>query len=93
MIFKRFLSAFCALAICAGMADAKPVDCKSASGILDPLGYKLELNIVCNADGYYADTSPSMRRRISPSAAHMMLTTRKSHCSCSRTDALSGISM
>lgn len=26
MIFKRFLSAFCALAICAGMADAKPVD-------------------------------------------------------------------
>lgn len=54
MIFKRFLSAFCALAICAGMADAKPVDCKSASGILDPLGYKLELNIVCNADGYYA---------------------------------------
>lgn len=54
MIFKRFLSAFCALAICAGMADAKPVGCKSASGILDPLGYKLELNIVCNADGYYA---------------------------------------
>lgn len=54
MIFKRVLSAFCALAICAGMADAKPVGCKSASGILDPLGYKLELNIVCNADGYYA---------------------------------------
>lgn len=54
MFFKRFLSAFCALAICAGMADAKPVGCKSASGILDPLGYKLELNIVCNADGYYA---------------------------------------
>lgn len=54
MIIKRLFSALCALAVCVGCAGAKKVECKSASGILDPLGYRLDLNIAYNADGYYA---------------------------------------
>lgn len=54
MAIKRILIALCALTVFANSASAEQVSCKSASGTLDPLGYKLDLKIAFNAGGYYA---------------------------------------